>query len=355
MNKVTINIFSQSTKIDTPRHFGKQSGVGLIEIMIAMVLGLLILLGVSQIFLSNKQTYNLQTANQQKQESSRYAISKISQDARMSGYKGCTKDIKYLTNTLNNPTSYLSNFLNLVGGYEGGTSTWSPTLDSSITGVKAGTDVLVLRTSIDNSLFTETVMASATGDIKLTNNTDKIAANDILLITDCISSAVFQVSTYTKSSGTIVHNTTATTGVALPGNASTNLGKKYPVNSEIVKMSVIAYYIKDMGGDEGYGLYRKENNKAEELVIDGISNMQLLFGEDTDNDLSPNDYIKASSVVNWNQVVAIKIGLMAESKKPFGETTTKTYSILGQDVGSFSDKKARSISTTTIALRNNLP
>ena len=37
-----------------------QSGFGLVEVMVAMVLGLLLLLGITQNFVSSKQTYETQ-------------------------------------------------------------------------------------------------------------------------------------------------------------------------------------------------------------------------------------------------------------------------------------------------------
>lgn len=58
----------------------RHSGFGLIELMIAMVLGLLLVLGMTQVFLSARQTSLAQSASAQLQEDARYVLSKIAQE-----------------------------------------------------------------------------------------------------------------------------------------------------------------------------------------------------------------------------------------------------------------------------------
>lgn len=66
-----------------------QSGFGLVEVMVAMVLGLLVVLGITQIFVSSKQTYETQDASARLQEDARYVLSRITQELRMAGMFGC--------------------------------------------------------------------------------------------------------------------------------------------------------------------------------------------------------------------------------------------------------------------------
>ncbi len=65
-----------------------QSGFGLVEVMVAMVLGLLVVLGITQIFVSSKQTYETQDASARLQEDARYVLSRITQELRMAGMFG---------------------------------------------------------------------------------------------------------------------------------------------------------------------------------------------------------------------------------------------------------------------------
>lgn len=65
-----------------------QRGVSLIELMITIVVALLLLGGLIQVYLSNKQSYNAQEQLARMQESGRFAMDLITTDLRRSGYWG---------------------------------------------------------------------------------------------------------------------------------------------------------------------------------------------------------------------------------------------------------------------------
>lgn len=64
-------------------------GFGLIELMVALALGLLLVLGGTQVFLSARDTYLTQRASAMAQEDARFFLSKIAQEIRMVGMFGC--------------------------------------------------------------------------------------------------------------------------------------------------------------------------------------------------------------------------------------------------------------------------
>jgi len=64
----------------------KQKGLSLIELMIAMALGLILTFGVVQIFLSSKQTYTVVTAQSQTQENARVVKHFLGRGLRHAGY-----------------------------------------------------------------------------------------------------------------------------------------------------------------------------------------------------------------------------------------------------------------------------
>ncbi|MCE0464765.1 MULTISPECIES: PilW family protein [Pseudomonas] len=68
-------------------------GFGLIELMIALVLSLVVVLGVVQIFIAAKNTYISQDAAAVMQEDARFALSKMLQELRMVGMFGCLGSI----------------------------------------------------------------------------------------------------------------------------------------------------------------------------------------------------------------------------------------------------------------------
>lgn len=69
-------------------------GFGLIEIMVAMTLGLLITLGLTQLFLSSKNTHISQYSAGVMQEDARFILSKMLQDIRAAGMFGCLATIE---------------------------------------------------------------------------------------------------------------------------------------------------------------------------------------------------------------------------------------------------------------------
>ena len=69
------------------KHF--QTGLSLIEIMIALLIGAFLIGGVLQIFIGSKQTYRMQEALSRLQENGRFAMDFLAKDIRMAGYREC--------------------------------------------------------------------------------------------------------------------------------------------------------------------------------------------------------------------------------------------------------------------------
>lgn len=66
-----------------------QRGFSLVELMIAMLLGLILIMGVMQIFIASKQTYSVQQSAATIQENARFVLSRISSELRQVGMFGC--------------------------------------------------------------------------------------------------------------------------------------------------------------------------------------------------------------------------------------------------------------------------
>ncbi|MFW9082622.1 PilW family protein [Pseudomonas sp. P2757] len=66
-----------------------QRGFGLIELLITLALGLIVVLGVVQIFIAAKNTYISQNSAAAMQEDARFVLSKMIQEIRMVGMFGC--------------------------------------------------------------------------------------------------------------------------------------------------------------------------------------------------------------------------------------------------------------------------
>lgn len=64
-------------------------GFSLVELMIAMAIGVTLVLGVTQIFLAGRQSFVVQQKTAVLQENARFALSRISRDLRQAGMFGC--------------------------------------------------------------------------------------------------------------------------------------------------------------------------------------------------------------------------------------------------------------------------
>ena len=66
-----------------------RSGFGLIELMVALALGMLVVLGMTQIFSSSREAYLSQRSSARLQEDARYVLIKLAREIRMAGMFGC--------------------------------------------------------------------------------------------------------------------------------------------------------------------------------------------------------------------------------------------------------------------------
>ncbi|EJM48053.1 prepilin-type N-terminal cleavage/methylation domain-containing protein, partial [Pseudomonas sp. GM33] len=68
-------------------------GFGLVELLIALALSLIVVLGVVQVFIAAKNTYLSQNAAANMQEDARFVLSKMIKEIRMVGMFGCLETI----------------------------------------------------------------------------------------------------------------------------------------------------------------------------------------------------------------------------------------------------------------------
>ncbi|MBV4456596.1 prepilin-type N-terminal cleavage/methylation domain-containing protein [Pseudomonas sp. COR58] len=131
----------------------RNRGFGLIELLVALALGLIVVLGVVQIFIAAKNTYASQNSAAAMQEDARFVLSKMIQEIRMVGMFGCLGTITDSSSAGDfnasqvTPISWDNANLKLtlvtadVGG-SGGTPTWTVVSDcrnsaTAYTGVRA--------------------------------------------------------------------------------------------------------------------------------------------------------------------------------------------------------------------------
>ena len=252
------------------KNLAAQSGVTLIEVMIAMLLSMMLLASIMQIFSSTRQTHRVHEAIARMQENGRMALGVISRDVRMSDFWNCVGDI---TDVVNNLDSANPGFIDFdLGGISGSKSEgWLP-------------DILVLRGGVTAGLSVQPPFGpQASAVIKVPAN-NGLEQGDILFISDCSSADIFQITNSNpNSSGQLVHNTGSSVSpgnfnVSDPGCPGANahcLSKVYAEDATIFAAQQITYMI-GTGSEGPPALFR---NGLE--FVDGIENFQVLYGEDT--------------------------------------------------------------------------
>lgn len=94
-------------------------------------------------------------------------------------------------------------------------------------------------------------------------------------------------------------------------------------------------------------------------IVQGVDNMQLLYGEDitaADGFTNATTYVTAGNVVNWNNVVSVRLGLLVNSQGVIATTNDDVaYTLLGQtQIAAASDRLRRRAYSSTIVIRNRM-
>lgn len=343
-------------KVARYRH--SQQGLSLVELLVAMAIGLVLLAGIYQAFFSSTTTYESQQGSSRIQENGRFAISVMSKEIRLAGYLGCLSNPTTLKNTLNNSGTFFNNFSVGIEGFEAtSTSAWDRALPAALISPLGGNDVLTLRGIDPTTRVTITTpMPDSSADLKTTppgvGTPAPMADGDIVMISDCQNAAVFQVTNYTVANGNVVHNT----GALSPGNLTKNLGSPFAAGAEISKLNVTVFYLSNnLQGQPA--LYRVIGNGAPQELAEGVEGMQLLYGVDTNGDRILDSYQAANAVIDWSQVLSVRIALLLRSPSEVAKADpdSATYDLLGTVYDPPDDRRMRQVITATVSLRNRLP
>ncbi len=339
--------------------------------MISITLGLFLLSGAIGVLMSSKSSYNLNNELTWIQDNARFATNSLTRDIRMAGFYGCSTSQNY-TSTLNPSagTGWYTDFDNAVTGWDGDDGAnypdgeFPPAYNSNVAGGMPTSDMVSIRRADDTNIdvVDNDPPTSATIDI---SGTHPFVAGDILVITDCSQTTVFQVTG--NNSNKLVHNT----GSGTPGNCTKFLGgiscssaganRKIFRGSEgafVVQMKAHAYYV-DEAADGTPTLYRRElvansgnPDVSDEELVQGVENIQVVYGYDSDADGNANRYVNADDVpvADWGNVVTVRIHLLLRSFQQ-AATEPQEFRFVGADYMPV-DRFLRQEFISTIDLRN---
>jgi type IV pilus assembly protein PilW len=332
----------------------KVQGFTIIEMMVAMTLGLLVIGGVTAVLVSSSSIYKSAESRGRIQENARFSLGVLQEDVRMSGFMGCFNHNMSRTrykSLLKDPLSLMNNYAARISGYEATGATFSPALDNEIgkAGVKpiAGNDVLVVRVPVGKSHPLAAPMANDAEPIPLAN-VEGFTTNGLAVISDCNFATLFRV-TNVPADKRLVH--------AASGNTQASLGRVYMVddNAVVTPVSTVSYFVgpSSDGDADNKSLYRQMGTSDPEEIADGIEQMQIEYGvAATLTTTSAARFVAADQVAGM-PVAAIRVNMLVKSNEANAVKKKQTFLYNGASVTA-TDKRMYTPFTTTISLRNQV-
>jgi type IV pilus assembly protein PilW len=290
----------------------QQRGFSLIELMIAIPLGLLVMFAILKIFTANVNGVNLQNSYARVQENGRMSVGMLARDIRVADYWGCINDISAITNNLN--TTDEDYDATLIPSGQQSVSGQNDVLLTTIAGISVidDTDTLTLwsSTGFSNSKMETPYMTAISSSISISTD-NGITQGDMLVISDCEKADLFtNTSANTDLTGTVEHSTSST-GAGNVDNASSDFTELYDGTAQLLKPYVKTYFIGQNSAGSS-SLYRSFNGTANELVR-GMTDLQLIYGEDTSGNGSADTFVDASLVTDMDNVSSIRLQLVSDN------------------------------------------
>ncbi len=377
-------------KMTAARTLKPQQGLSLVELMVAMVLGLILSAGIIQLFVGSKQTYRFHDAMSRVQENARFAIDALSYDIRMAGDMGCSSYVQNINNTLNGPPPAFNPGAG-VQGWEAlgtgagatfnlpaynaavqeaggsGNANWPTSglavLDTGTLSVPGSDIVRIWRGSGNLATINSIAPGAAQTVVNVTPNAN-ISDDDILLLTDCQSADWVQACNVQSISNGASINGTLSAGCT-PGNLVT-APLLTQAGGQLVKLESFIYYVGKRNDDANSppGLFRRAlgvvgGNAAAagtpEEVVEGVESMQVLYGVDTDGDRTVDQYVTADLVGDWATVLSVQIALLMAANETSDDITgAASYTLGDVTANAANDRRLRQVFHNSITLRNRV-
>lgn len=301
-------------------------GFTLVELLVAMLLGVTLLFGVTQLFNNGRESVRLQTAMASIQDGGRIAIELLSRDIRNADFSGCLRDRTLLTNGLQGFTSG-SNYEyfdlpTVAGQVADGTLSFGDGKNKKTVVANTHTLQIVTAQPVCEGTFNLAADQGASSDDLTLSGAcpGGIKNGTVLMVNNCRSGEIF-----IKTGGTgpaIEHgDIDKFDGV---GNASKQFRELYGTDSSVFQPLVYTYFVAP-GQNTSNALFRMEDNTIYEL-IPNVDNFELAFGIDNDGDLAVEQFVDPAAVVDPEQIIAVRTTLEIHSSELIqGNPMTRTF------------------------------
>ncbi|MGB5097525.1 MAG: PilW family protein [Porticoccaceae bacterium] len=312
----------------------RQGGFSLVELMIALLLGLLLMSGIIAVYLEGKNNFVQDEAISRVQENGRFALRLLSREIAMGGfYGGATEPAAITSPTAGDAcTTWLLNPDQVVETYnKAGTGTGENaafgTCFGSPSGVVADTDVIAVRRASDRPVILH-------GQWQ-TGFSAPLTAGQYYLHTDNSGLGLSEI----KLGSALSASTLTATGST--ADLWDYFGRIYYIGTENGVPSLCT---------------RSAQDTAQTCLVSGVESLQLELGVDTSGDGIPDRFISgavAASGVDVATVVSMRIHLLVRSQDKVRNFPAQSRTwVLGDQTLTTNDQYYRRVFTATVP-RNN--
>lgn len=348
-----------------PKH---PQGFSLVELMIAIVIGLLLSYAVMEIYVTQTQIYKTTNSQNLIQNTENAITNLLTPIIRSAGFLGCgsiNTAISNLNGGGSNPIGSLNANPSLIMGYNANSSPititqsnaanssnasdWTPSLDPTLVGnIENSSDVLVVFGAVPASFPASVTAIDSTNDSFTVQSTSgvSLSAGQFAALSDCTTSLVFLITGATGS--TFSH----TAGTGVYANGSSTFIVNYQPGAQFIPLQQTAFFVgQGQGGQSALmrGILTSSGWTIQPLVP-GVEVMKVEYGIGSNGSIS--QYVTADAVTNWAQVYAVRLGFLIQGQIASGTSNTTQYSVLSTTVNVPNDNRLRHVYEINIALRN---
>jgi type IV pilus assembly protein PilW len=272
-------------KWNAMRMHAKQQGFTLVELMIAMVLGLLVLGAALAVFQSNQKTFSANEGQNRVQENARIAYEMVSKDIRSVGSSACSSEA-------------------LVMGSDSKSTSFRAPLAYSGTGMTTiSADDLSYRVAVPGSSASSVTLVEATPAAS-----DIFKSGDVVMVCNAAMTGFAEVASVAGQKITFT--------ASLPFDpADTN--NAAPASISIARFRSNRWYVGTNGRDTTNSLYVSRSNAAGQEVADGVQSMTLAFHRTAGG--TPTTYETGLTDYQYVNAVRLTVPMRAMSQNKSSE------------------------------------
>lgn len=311
-----------------------EQGRSLVEIMIALTIGMVILIAISSLFIGNRQSFRANDDKTRLDEEGRLALNLMAFHIRMAGYGTIlTSNEKYVADNDPNPANFNKNYpatytsysdrrtgssVNAIRGCAGGFADTATDVSAIACAAGTSSDAFLVRYVVDQNII-------ATGGA---------------VPTDCLGSTVVLSPAIPEEKGR-------------PGTAP-----YYLIENR--------FFVQNNGATGNPELYCRGNGttppgtnlrNTAQPIAENVETMKITYGLSTVGSATVqnvNRFLTADmmTVGDWENVVSVRVCIVVRSTNDNIATAKQAYRDCNDNQVVATDRRLRGVFSTTVAIRN---